>query len=134
MRSVIFEEFDEARLDAGFFMSDVEERLGISRRTYYHWRKVGRVPLWAYDLIRLHGGDLTPIGLKRWRLNRDVLYHTDLNPKYHSWPLHELLSEIVYPLRRGEFQGSTNAHHSHETQQNALHESEQVVIPIPLLK
>lgn len=100
----MFEEFDEARLDAGFFMCDVEERLGISRRTYYHWRKIGRVPKWAYDLIRLHGGDLTPIGLKRWRLNRDVLYHTDLNPRYHSWPLHDLLAEIVFPLRRCEFQ------------------------------
>lgn len=103
MRSVRFDNFEEARLHAGFLLGDVLSRLGISRRSYYRWKRNGRVPGWALDLLKLHAGDLSPIGLTRWRLNRDVLYHTDLDPRYHSWPIHELLADIVFPHRRSEF-------------------------------
>jgi hypothetical protein len=77
VKKTSFEYLDEARLDAGFFVADACEWLGVSRSTWFRWKKCGLCPRWALKSMELRAGNLEILGWKYWRLDKDVLYRTD---------------------------------------------------------
>ncbi|MEM8493530.1 MAG: helix-turn-helix transcriptional regulator [Pseudomonadota bacterium] len=54
----------------------------------------------THELVSLYAGNLSALGLSKWRLQRGVIFHTDTDSRFHSWPLRDLLAEIGFPLRR----------------------------------
>lgn len=99
---VEFYEFEEARIHAGLFISELPEALGVSWRTLRRWKKTGLVPWWAYRIVCLLSGDLEPFGWPGWELRKGVLFQNSLNPRYHFWVPGDLLGDL-FTLRRHNF-------------------------------
>jgi DNA-binding XRE family transcriptional regulator len=108
-----FDYIDKARIEAGFFIGEACEKLGISKSTWYRWKQEKACPEWALNLMELLSGKLDYLGWKNWKIERGVLYRTDLNPKYYNWeapdlmvsvfcdcPAHQRIRERLRPITR----------------------------------
>ena len=91
---VEFYEFEEARIHAGLFISDLPEALGVSWRTLRRWKQTGLVPWWAYRILCLLSGDLAPFGWPDWELKNGVLYQKNLSYRHHNWVPGDLLGGL----------------------------------------
>lgn len=91
---VTFEHIEEARREAGFFVVDVCEYLGISERSYYRWKASGYGPRWVYKSLEILSGRLDFQGWKGWRLFDGVLYNEELNTKYYNWIPADLMVSV----------------------------------------
>lgn len=96
-----FERLEEARRDAGFFISEACEILGISEQTWRRWRRNRAAPVWAVRHLELLNGDLTHLGWRNWVIKNGVLYEKSLNPRYHFWEPADLLMPLFY-IPRGQ--------------------------------
>lgn len=85
---------DKARIDAGFFISEACEKLGINRRTWERWKVKNECPVWAVTLLEMASGKLDFLGWKNWKLEQGVLYRADLNPKYYNWKTEDLMVSV----------------------------------------
>lgn len=94
VKKTSFEYLDEARSDAGFFVDEACDWLGITERTWYRWQSQNQCPVWAYRSLKLRSGDLEFLGWKYWFLKRGVLTRSDLNPKYYSWEDSDLMITV----------------------------------------
>lgn len=94
VKKTSFEYLDEARTEAGFFVADACDWLGITERTWYRWQAKKQCPVWAYRSLKLRSGDLEFLGWKYWYLERGVLYRRDLNPKYYNWDDSDLMVSV----------------------------------------
>lgn len=56
MKFVTFEQLNEARLKAGFFMSELPGHLGVSKETFNRWKRNSRAPFWAVKIMTLESG------------------------------------------------------------------------------
>lgn len=93
MKKVDFFHLEETRLNAGFFVREVCEKLGISEQTWYRWRRTGRAPQWAKIGVSAICGDLEIVGWRGFFIERGVLYNRDLCRKYYSWKPGDLRAE-----------------------------------------
>lgn len=93
-RKVPFDYIEETRLQAGFFVSELCEELGISERSWYRWKADKFAPRWVYRAVEILSGRLDFHGWKRWYIYDGVLYRSDLNPKYYSWEAGDLMVSV----------------------------------------
>jgi hypothetical protein len=94
VKKTSFEYLDEeARHDAGLFINEACDWLGISRGTWLRWEKSGLCPIWAYRTLKLKSDDLS-LGWKYFYLDKGVLYRSDLNPKYYNWDESDLMATV----------------------------------------
>lgn len=99
---VDYNDFEDARIIAGVFVSELPEVLNVAPRTLRRWKKTGLAPWWAYRILCLLSGDLEPFGWPGWELKRGALFQNSLNPRYHFWVPGDLLADL-FTLRRHHF-------------------------------
>lgn len=90
MVKVDFESLNETRLEAGFFVREVCEMLGISERTWYRWQRSEKAPKWSYLALRTLSGRLDFLGWRGWYIERGVLYTEKHSPKLYNWKPEDL--------------------------------------------
>lgn len=95
-----FKYLDEARHEAGFFIFEACEKIGISEQTWRRWRKCDAAPVWAVRHLELLSGDLRHLGWAHWVIRNGVLYEKGLNPRYHSWVPADLLTPLFAVKQR----------------------------------
>jgi hypothetical protein len=100
MKKCRFSELDETRFKAGFFVSDVCEKFGISQRTWYHWKKNKHAPKWALIALKLLAGELDQLGWKGWYIERGVLYTRKHSANLYNWTPGQLAKERFLELHR----------------------------------
>lgn len=105
-----FSELENARLDAGFFVSDAIKFLGISRRTWYRWKESNLCPVWAIRLMKFGAGYLDEFGWKGWRIHKGKLSCNELDSKYFIWKPGDLKAEAFWRAN-GKRQGGTLSIH-----------------------
>jgi hypothetical protein len=93
-RKIEFYYLEKARIQAGFFIPEMCEKLGIGRSTWYRWKADNECPEWAINLAELMAGNLDFLGWKNWRLESGVLYRADLNTKYYNWKPEDLMISV----------------------------------------
>lgn len=91
MVKVDFKEFEETRLNAGFFVREVVEFLGISQRTWYRWKQQNQAPIWALRALKLRAGCLDYLGWYGWYIERGVLYNRKHSPNLYRWTPSDLV-------------------------------------------
>jgi hypothetical protein len=93
-KQAAFYYIEKARIEAGFFISEACEKLGIGKSTWYRWKAADLCPEWALAHMELLAGNLYFLGWKNWRLQSGVLYRTDLNTKYYNWMPADLMISV----------------------------------------
>jgi hypothetical protein len=96
MKKEAFALLDEARLNAGFLVSEACDFLCVSKRTWYRWQADGYAPRWAENAMRIRSGDLETLGWKGWFLEHGVLYNSILERKYYRWEPGNLMEEAFW--------------------------------------
>lgn len=94
MKKIDFYYIEQARHDAGFFIAEVIDKLGINKSTYYHWKKQKQAPEWAWKLLKMYGGNLDELGWKHWQIKEKVLYNRQLSTKYYNWIEADLMVSV----------------------------------------
>lgn len=94
MKKIDFYYIEQARQDAGFFMSEVIDKLGINKSTWYHWKQQKQAPEWAWKLLKMYGGNLDELGWKHWQIKEKVLYNRQLSTKYYNWIEADLMVSV----------------------------------------
>src|SRR5690606_19114837 len=94
MKKIDFYYIDQARQEAGFFISETINKLGICRSTWYEWQKQKAAPEWAWKLLKMYSGDLSYLGWKHWEIKEKVLYNRQLSQKYYNWLPADLMVSV----------------------------------------
>lgn len=93
MQKVRFEDLEEARLVAGYFVDELADQLGFSERSYYRWKADGFAPKWVSIALNLLCGRLDHLGWKGWYISEGVLYHQMHHPDQYFWKQSDLLHD-----------------------------------------
>lgn len=98
MRKTEFYKIEETRLEAGFFVREVCENLGISERTWYRWKQKNSAPIWALRAIKLMSGKLDFLGWNGWYIEQGVLYTEKHSLKNYNWTPGQLMVSRFWEL------------------------------------
>lgn len=100
MKKCRFDDIEETQLLAGFFVSDVCKKLGISERSWYRWKSQGVAPYWAFVALKLLAGSLDHLGWRGWYIEQGVLYTRLHSEKLYNWRPGELARDRFLSLQK----------------------------------
>jgi len=101
-----FEDLDEARLIAGFFVSEICEKIGITSSTWYRWKKAGKAPRWAFVTVTILSGQLDLFGWDGWYIENGTLYTRKHHPDHYHWKPGELLEARFWQINQTSAQAA----------------------------
>ena len=99
MKKVPFDYIEETRLEAGFFVPELCDELGISERSWYRWKKENAAPRWVHRAVEILSGRLDYFGWDGGFICDGVLYRSDINPKYYSWSPGDLMEALFKSIQ-----------------------------------
>lgn len=100
MQKVDFDSIEETRLEAGFFVREICEQLGISERSWYRWKRSGSGPKWVFLSLRILSGRLDFLGWRGWYIERGTLFCEFHSPKLYNWTPSDLTVSKFWEVRR----------------------------------